>query len=425
MSRPDHYQGVLDGYQAERRLPTLVGGVLEDGVLAWAGTAGGSTSVDTQYRIGSITKTVTAVLVLQCRDEGLLALDDPIGRFVPETGYASATMRELLSHTSGMQSEPVAPWWERSAGVAFDELNARNDGSGRVFDAGEAFHYSNLGFALLGEAVARIRGASWSDLVRERVLEPLGMERTSYLPEEPSASGLSVHHLRGTLTDEPATDNRAMAPAGQLWSTVGDLATFATFLRSGHDVVLGVESLREMQAPVLATYGLGTATGPYDGGTLVGHLGSMPGFQAVCLIDTDCGAGVVALTNGTTGFMGFELAQRLLGSSTPAAVEPWVPTTSVPDWAEDLLGVWHWGNSAYEVRWQNGALELRDLARGVLSDRFERHDDRIVGIEGYHRGETLHVVSPDPGFSYLECATFVYTREPYDPRAPIPGGVPE
>ena len=281
MSRADHYQAVLDDYQAARRLPTLVGGVLEDGVLAWAGTAGGETTVDTQYRIGSITKTITAVLVLQCRDEGLLSLDDPIGKFVPETGYAAATIRELLSHTSGMQSEPAAPWWERSDGVEFDELNARNDGSGRVFGAGEAFHYSNLGFALLGEAVARIRGASWWDLVRDRVLVPLSMARTTYLPEEPAARGLSVHHLRGTLTAEPATDNRAMAPAGQLWSTVGDLATLATFLRTGHDAVLPVSSLREMQEPVLATYGLGTATGPYDGGTLVGHLGSMPGFQAV------------------------------------------------------------------------------------------------------------------------------------------------
>ena len=122
--------------------------------------------------------------------------------------------------------------------------------------------------------------------------------------------------------------------------------------------------------------------------------------------------------------MGYELAQRLLGPLTPDPVEPWVPTTSVPDWASPILGVGHWGNSAYEVRWHNDALELRDLARGVLSDRFQLSGDRIVGIEGYHRGETLHVVSPDEGFTYLECATFVYTREPYDPRAPIPGGVP-
>ena len=92
---------------------------------------GRRTTSDTQFRIGSITKTMTAVLVMQCRDDGLLDLDDPIKRFVPETGYASATVRSLLAHVSGMQSEPVGPWWERSPGIPVEELLAANDGSVR------------------------------------------------------------------------------------------------------------------------------------------------------------------------------------------------------------------------------------------------------------------------------------------------------
>ena len=81
---------------------------------------------------------MTAVLVMQCRDDGLLDLDDPIGRFVPETGYASATVRSLLAHVSGMQSEPVGPWWERSPGVPVEDLLAANDGSGCGVRAGGA-----------------------------------------------------------------------------------------------------------------------------------------------------------------------------------------------------------------------------------------------------------------------------------------------
>jgi len=170
---------------------------------------------------------MTAVLVMQCRDDGLLDLDDRIGRHVPETGYADATVRSLLAHVSGMQSEPVGPWWERAPGVCVETLLAANDGSGAVFAPGEQWHYSNLGFGLLGEAVARLRGAPWFDLVEQRILAPLGMTRTSYLPEEPYARGLSVHHLANTLTPEPLQDTGAMAPAGQLWSTVEDLARFA------------------------------------------------------------------------------------------------------------------------------------------------------------------------------------------------------
>ena len=133
-----HFQAVLDRYQAERRLPSIIAGVLDGPELAWVGTAGAETTSDTQFRIGSITKVMTAVLVMQCRDDGLLDLDDPIKRFVPETGYASATVRQLLAHVSGMQSEPVGPWWERSPGVPVDDLLATNDGSGAVFGAGSS-----------------------------------------------------------------------------------------------------------------------------------------------------------------------------------------------------------------------------------------------------------------------------------------------
>ncbi|MGY2874831.1 CubicO group peptidase (beta-lactamase class C family) [Marmoricola sp. URHA0025 HA25] len=423
---PLHWQAVLSAYQASRRLPSIVAGVLRDGELVWSGTAGGTTTLDTQYRIGSITKTMTAVLVLQLREEGLLDLDDPVGRFVPETGYRDATLRELLSHTSGMQSEPVGPWWERSEGVGFDELTAANDGSGAVFGRGETYHYSNLGFALLGEVVARLRGAPWWDTLTSRLLAPLGMGRTSYLAAEPAARGFSVHHYAGTLTSEPSTDNRAMAPAGQLWSTVADLAVFLRFLAQGHPQVLSAETLREMAVPQrpAEAYALGMRTGPVAGLQLVGHLGSMPGFQAVAFVDQDHGSGLVALTNGTTGFSGVELAQRMFSGDTPPVVKPWVPSAAVPEWVEELLGQWFWGNSAFELRWHNERLEFHDVARGALAEQFRRTDsgDRIVGTAGYHHGETLHVVRRrDGSVGHLECATFVYTRIPYDPAAPIPG----
>jgi Beta-lactamase len=255
------------------------------------------------------------------------------------------------------------------------------------------------------------------------------MGRTSYLPAQPAAAGLSVDHYGGTLTPEPSTDNRAMAPAGQLWSTVTDLALFLRFLSAGDPHVLAATTLREMAVaqPPAAEYGLGMRTGPVAGLRLVGHLGSMPGFQAVALVEQGTGRGLVALTNGTTGFAGVELAQRMLGDDTPSPATPWVPSAAVPPWAAELLGPWFWGNSAYELRWHNEQLEFHDVARGVLSEQFAAPgtDGRIVGVAGYHHGETLHVVRrPDGSVGHLECATFVYTRVPYDPQAPIPGGHP-
>jgi len=181
------------------------------------------------------------------------------------------------------------------------------------------------------------------------------------------------------------------------------------------------------QAPA-AEYGLGVRTGPVGALHLVGHLGSMPGFQAVAVVAPDSGRGLVALTNGTTGFAGIELAQRMLGPDTPPAATPWVPSDAVPRWVDELLGQWFWGNSAHELRWHNEQLELHDVARGVLAEQFAPPDadGHIVGAAGYHHGETLHVVRRADGtVGHLECATFVYTRVPYDPDAPIPGGHPE
>ena len=245
---------------------------------------------------------------------------------------------------------------------------------------------------------------------------PLGMTRTSYLPEAPYAPGLSVHHLEGTLTEEPLHDTGSMAPAGQLWGTLDDLARFAAFLAGGDYGVLAERTLAEMRQPVppALDYGLGIRLLPYAEGVLVGHTGSMPGFQAAAFVDPRSKTGVVAFTNATTGFSGPELALALLGDHTPGAMEPWRPTTDVPGWAGELLGYWHWGNSAYEVRWNNERLEWRDLARGAVAEQFGIRDGRVVGLAGYHHGETLHVVRRDDGsVDHLECATFVYTREPY------------
>jgi CubicO group peptidase (beta-lactamase class C family) len=245
---PEHWQVRLDALQSHGRLPSIVGGVLRDGELAWTGAAGdvpGDPDAR-QYRIGSITKTFVAAAVLRLRDAGLLTLDDPIGRFVPETGYASSTIRSLLSHTSGMQSEPAGPWWERSPGGDFATLAVRNDGSAAVAGPGDFFHYSNLGFALLGEAVARTAGSTWWDVVATEILGPLGMTRTTFHPEPPHAQGYSVDHFAGTLTHEPHQDTGAMAPAGQVWSTVTDLARWADLLATGHPDVLARETLDEM-----------------------------------------------------------------------------------------------------------------------------------------------------------------------------------
>jgi hypothetical protein len=166
-------------------------------------------------------------------------------------------------------------------------------------------------------------------------------------------------------------------------------------------------------------YGLGLRRLGCPEGVLVGHTGSMPGFLATAFVDPDTRRGVVALTNATTGVGTDQLALDLLAGAEPETgpdggpMKPWLPSSEVPARVAELIGLWFWGNTALELRWCDSLLEVRTLAPPALSDRYSITPDRIVGVEGYHLGETLEVHrDPDGAVSHLECATFVYTRHP-------------
>jgi CubicO group peptidase (beta-lactamase class C family) len=430
--------GHLARAQADGRLPSVVAGVLRDGELAWSAGYGDVPGevLDVQYRIGSITKTLTAVLILQLLRDSRLTLDDPASAVLGDVGYADRTIRSLLAHNAGIRSEPVGSWWERSAGLTWEELVGAHEDADAVFPALQQFHYSNLGFALLGEVAARLHGAPWWECVQRRILDPLGMTRTSYLPTGAAAQGHSVHPYARTLVDEPATDTGAMAPAGQAWATLGDLAAYNAFLLDGHDDVLSLDWLLTASHPqsadrrdaLASAHGLGFQLQAGGSGMLVGHTGSMPGFLAACFVDRERRTGAVVLANATTGVAPNELAVDLLDElerHEPHLPAPWRPTETVPPELVDTLGVWHWGNTPFVFAIQGEEL-VASNARGDERYRFAVVDGQVLGTSGYHAGESLHVVRrPDGSVSHLDVATFVYTRRPYDPDAPVPGGHPD
>ncbi len=440
------FQVLLAGDQVAGRLPSVVAGVVREGGLIWTGTHGQVTGAgvppgpDVQYRIGSITKTFVAVVLLQLRDEGVLDLNDPLERHLPGVAYGDRTLRRLLSHSSGMHSEPSGEWWERTPGVDIDTVMDRLGDVPAAFDSGSTFHYTNLAFALLGEVVARVTGGSWFDAVQARLLGPLGMSRTTYHAAAPHAQGYSVHPFADTLTEEPSFDAAGMAPAGQVWSSIADLARYAAFLAGGHRAVpLAAGTRRELAtlqsgthaAGLTGGYGLGFRLASRAGspGVLVGHTGSMPGFQAGLFVDPARRTGAVLLANGTTGLRCEALCVdllRVLEECEPTVPEAWRPVETVPRLVEEILGVWHWGNTGYQATWSGSELVLRLLGNGVPAAAFAlAQDGALCGTRGYHHGERLEVVRGGDGcVSHLRCATFVYTRTPYDPEVEIPGGHP-
>ncbi|MCU1670557.1 MAG: putative penicillin-binding protein beta-lactamase class [Blastococcus sp.] len=416
--------------QQEGRAPSLVAGVVRDGGLAWSAGRGEvpEPHTDVQYRLGSISKTVTAVAVMRLRNEGRLHLDDPLDRHLPGTPFGDRTIGQLLSHLGGASAESPGGWWERTPGGSLEELAVTQDDV--VLGAARRFHYSNLGFGLLGELVARARGTSWEEAVTAEVLAPLGMNRTTSRPVPPAASGFAVHPWADVVLPEPEHHAGVMAAAGQLWATLADLARFAAFLLGDTGDVLAPATLEEMivpagvdsSAPGWSAYGLGVQVLRMEGRTFIGHGGSMPGFLAGVFVDREERTGAVDLANSTAGVdpLVFGLLADLRAAE-PRVVEPWTPSPSpVP---LDRLGIWYWGPSPYVLRSiSGGLLHLGPLpGRGGRASRFRQRDDGTwVGLDGYYAGETLRIAD-----DHLDLDTFIFTRAPYDPEAPVPGGVDE
>ncbi|MFE2125808.1 serine hydrolase domain-containing protein [Streptomyces amritsarensis] len=427
--------------QSTGRAPSVVAAVLRGGEVVWEGSRtsveGHGPDGNVQYRIGSISKTFTAVLVMRLRDEGLLRLEDPLEEHLPGTAAGRVTIAQLLAHTGGLAAETPGEWWERTPGAQRPELADVLGEEPFKLTPGSRHHYSNPGYTLLGSLVEALRGKPWEEVLRAEVLEPLGLERTSGRPQAPHAGGWAVHPWADVMLPEPLEDLGLMAAAGQLWSTTRDLARFADFLMRGDERVLSAESVREMRRPAAPPepgladlgYGLGMQLMAQGARRLAGHSGSLPGFVAGLWLSEDDDVAAVVLANCTSGLPAAAVAADLVAivaDAEPPFPRPWRPFREADRVPLELCGPWYWGTSAQVVRLiADGSLELAPVGGTGRTARFRsRPDGTWTGLSGYYAGETLRAVRREDGsVSHLDLGSFVFTREPYDPGAPVPGGV--
>ena len=382
---------------------------------------------DTQYRVGSITKTFTAVAIMQLRDAGELTLDDTLGDHVPESAHPGPTIRQLLAHLSGLQREPPGEIWESLEDPTIEELLADLGQAERILQPGAYWHYSNLAYALLGEIVARRAGMPATRFVDERLLGPLGLARTTWLPAEPFARGYLVAPYSDAVEPEKLVELRGSAPIGQLWSTTGDLARWGAFLLAGEPGVLGRRSAEEMHSfQSLVSYvrgwkvgwGLGVQLMRDGDRILVGHGGAMPGFLAQLAVSPEDGIGAVALTNASANAFLDEAALALVrkaGELEPTDPEEWRPAEPPAPEIAGLLGRWWSEGIEFVFRWSGGQLEASVAGRvGLEPTVFEPESpDRFRASSGMERGELLRVERDERGEPVkLYWATYPFTRAP-------------
>lgn len=419
--------------QSQWHSPAVSAGVVRDGLLVWSTHIGSARldpiaapTDDTQYMIGSITKTFTAVLIMALRDAGRLSLDDRLERYLPQTRHGAVTIRSMLAHASGLQREPVGRIWENLDAPDRERLLRELEDAEQVLPSHFAFHYSNLAFGLLGQIVEQLEGRAWGDVVTERVLAPLEMRTTVLAPDrEGRALGYQVHPHTAVATLEPLFELKATAPVGGLWSTVADLGRYAAFLADPIEEILSPDTMDEMCQPVIMAdvegwtraYGLGYDLQRTGERVLTGHGGAMPGFLTGLRVRRQDRVGAVVFANCTAGAETVALAGQLVNAvldAEPELAPVWTPSQPQADF-DGMLGSW-WTEGAeiiFEVR-DNALWSRVPGGMSIADTRFARIDsDRFRAVAGRERGELLEITRGSGGdVERMHFATYALTRAP-------------
>jgi CubicO group peptidase (beta-lactamase class C family) len=318
-------------------------GVIDKGAVVWTRSHGYAdmeakrpATRESVYRIGSITKQFTALMLLQLAEQGKVRLSDPLEQYVPEASQIPKlspsqppiTLAQVASMTSGLAREPEASFSDHSVGPVSGwdrKVLTFVPRTRYAHEPGTRYLYSNIGYAMLGVALQRAAGEPFTQYVEKRIVAPLGMTSTAF---EPDAS-LRARIARGYVMEngKPSSDSPVReldgrgyrVPNGALFSTVDDLAKFLAFeLGEGPAIVkketldAWLERLHSGRADLGSGYGLGLQAVRRGPLVALGHGGSTAGYRAQALIDRTSRFGVVVLRSAEGKINPQEIALRAL-----------------------------------------------------------------------------------------------------------------
>ena len=390
----DRYEAAAAKFVKENRIPGAAVGVVHEGELVWSKGIGYADLAKKRrstpkglYRIASITKTFTASAIMQLRDEGKLSLDDPAITYLPELVKAaspfgpieSLTIRRMLSHESGLQSEPPGTDWtlvryESDPGATL----ARVAEISTTVPPSLQWKYSNLAYQLLGEIVERVSRTPYRKYVDTRLLSPLGMTSTTFDPvparlRARQATGYDPRFLSDELEQAP-DEHSIFGAEGGLWSCVEDLARWLSCQFTGKTpsgkVLLSEATLKEMHKPrylVDDAWTRAWAIGWYavrkDDVAWRMHSGGHYGFITDACFEPGEKIGAIALLNGFANAPQLAMELGTIAREAVKAAAPRVERAAPPpDAWRPLIGLYvaeHFGN-VVRLEWRDGKLTLID-----------------------------------------------------------------
>ena len=369
---------------------------------------GVAASAETVYRVGSVSKLFTDIAVMQLVERGELALDAPVRRYLPDfaprnPSGTEITLRQLMSHRSGLIREPPAGHYFDDTGTDLAATVASLNGTPQIYPPTSRAKYSNAGIAVVGYVLEVTRGEPFADYVRRAVLEPLGMANSAFTPEPEIVDDLARAYMWGFdrgLFDAP-TFELGMAPAGSMYSTVLDLSRFMSAMFRGGEAagddgaggrILSRETLEAMWVPQFAPegatsgFGLGFAVEERFGERQLGHGGAIYGFSTQLAFLPESGIGVVAVsavdgTNTVTGRVADAALELMLAAKAgePLPEAPLRGTDPVdPARALALEGVYGAGEEGVELDARDDRLVLTPLRGGATVELRARSDTLVV-----------------------------------------------
>jgi D-alanyl-D-alanine carboxypeptidase len=281
-------------------------------------------TVDTKFRLGSITKQFTATLILHLVEQGKLKLDDPVSKYYTDAppAWSKITVHHLLTHTSGIPSYTGLPDFfakHSQNPLSPGEIVKLTQNMPLEFEPGKQFKYDNTGYILLGYIIEKITGKPYAAYVRETIFEPLGMKNSGYdaysVVLHRRASGYSFD---GVFTNAGYLDMTLPYAAGSLYSTVDDLLIWDRSLYGNK--ILSDESKKKMFTPFLEKYAYGWVIDSLGKHMMMEHNGGINGFSTDLKRFPDDKVTVIALCNidgGKPGVIARDLALLLFGEKIP------------------------------------------------------------------------------------------------------------
>lgn len=291
---------------------------------------------DTLFAIGSTTKAFTASTAGALADDGLLEWDRPVRDYVPGLRLHDPvvterlTITDLLSHRSGLPRHDLVHLGH--PGLSREDVVRRLRFLPLSKDLREAFQYCNLGYMLAGHVVEVLSGTPWEDVLRSRLLTPLGMSRSNLSVEDMLADpdhATAYERRKGAVVQVPVRPLTALAPAGAINSSAAEMARWLLAQLGGGvvdgAVIMSADTLHRQHAPHMLipedrtfpastrhAYGLGWMTGRYREHRLAEHGGGIDGYLTECMLLPDDGIGVIVLTNASSGALAPVVAYRVL-----------------------------------------------------------------------------------------------------------------